>query len=91
MVNASINEKPTKSGSSSPAPLAHQAIHDTVVGILEKEPSGALLSEAAYQAGLARLRRSLETAEAAGRVLAFQVDLWFSAVVAWAPRLVTAG
>ena len=53
MVSALINEKPTKSGSSSPAPLAHQAIHDTVVGILEKEPSGALLDVPAGEGALA--------------------------------------
>jgi 2-polyprenyl-3-methyl-5-hydroxy-6-metoxy-1,4-benzoquinol methylase len=53
MVSALINEKPPKSGSSSPAPLAHQAIHDTVVGILEKEPSGALLDVPAGEGALA--------------------------------------
>jgi len=45
----------------------------------------ALLSDDAYQAGLARLRQSLEAAEAVEQVLLFEVDLWMSAVVAWAP------
>jgi len=45
----------------------------------------ALLSEAAYQAGLARLHSSLDAAEAAGQTLAFEVDLWMSAVIAYVP------
>jgi len=36
-----------------PEPLAHQAIHDTVVGILEKLPPGALLDVPAGQGALA--------------------------------------
>ena len=38
---------------SAPAPLAHQAIHDTVVGILEKLPRGALLDVPAGEGALA--------------------------------------
>ena len=38
---------------SSPVPLAHQAIHDTVVGILEREPRGALLDVPAGEGALA--------------------------------------
>ncbi len=45
----------------------------------------ALLSEAAYQAGLARLRQALDAAAAAGEVMEFESDLWLSAVVAQAP------
>ncbi len=37
----------------SPAPLAHEAIHDTVVGILEKLPRGALLDVPAGEGALA--------------------------------------
>jgi SAM-dependent methyltransferase len=37
----------------SPAPLAHQAIHDTVVSILEKLPRGALLDVPAGEGALA--------------------------------------
>src|SRR5439155_23684308 len=36
-----------------PEPLAHQAIHDTVVGILEKLPPGALLDVPAGEGALA--------------------------------------
>jgi ubiquinone/menaquinone biosynthesis C-methylase UbiE len=53
MVSAPIDEKSPKSGTSSPAPLAHQAIHDTVVGILEKEPRGPLLDVPAGEGALA--------------------------------------
>jgi ubiquinone/menaquinone biosynthesis C-methylase UbiE len=53
MVSPPINEEPAKSAASSPAPLAHQAIHDTVVGILEKEPRGALLDVPAGEGALA--------------------------------------
>ncbi len=65
--------------------LAGRAVLDDP--FLQKQGTSqlALLSEAAYQAGMARLRRSLEAAEAAGEELALGVDLWFSAVVAWAP------
>ncbi len=45
----------------------------------------ALLSDDAYQAGLARLRLAVAAAEAAGKVLEFESDLWLSAVVARAP------
>src|SRR5712692_7892211 len=37
----------------SPSPLAHQAIHDTVVGILRTEPRGALLDVPAGEGALA--------------------------------------
>jgi ubiquinone/menaquinone biosynthesis C-methylase UbiE len=36
-----------------PTPLAHQAIHDTVVGILENQPRGALLDVPAGEGALA--------------------------------------
>src|SRR5262252_1301022 len=36
-----------------PAPLAHQAIHDTVVGILQDLPRGALLDVPAGEGALA--------------------------------------
>lgn len=39
--------------SAAPAPLAHQAIHDTVAGILEKLPPGALLDVPAGEGALA--------------------------------------
>ena len=45
------NPAPPKPGG--PKPLAHQAIHDTVVGILEKLPRGALLDVPAGQGALA--------------------------------------
>ena len=45
----------------------------------------ALLSDEAYQAGLARLTRDVMAAEAAGQALEFVSDLWMSAVVARAP------
>jgi SAM-dependent methyltransferase len=38
---------------SAPAPLAHEAIHDTVVGILEKEKKGRLLDVPAGEGALA--------------------------------------
>jgi ubiquinone/menaquinone biosynthesis C-methylase UbiE len=53
MVSPPIDERPAESATSSPAPLAHQAIHDTVVGILEKEPRGALLDVPAGEGALA--------------------------------------
>src|SRR5438105_11208689 len=37
----------------SPAPLAHEAIHDTVVGILKELPRGALLDVPAGEGALA--------------------------------------
>jgi len=49
----------------------------------------ALLSDQAYHAGLARLRQTLDAAEAAakagGETLEFVTDLWMSAVIARAP------
>ncbi len=45
----------------------------------------ALLSESAYQAGLARLTRDVTAAEAAGQALEFATDLRLSAVVAQSP------
>ena len=45
----------------------------------------ALLSDDAYQAGLARLTPDVAAAEAAGQALEFATDLWMSAVVAQAP------
>lgn len=45
----------------------------------------ALLSDEAYQAGLARLRQALDAAAAAGEVMEFESDLRPSAVVAQAP------
>ena len=45
------NPPPPKPGG--PEPLAHQAIHDTVVGILEKLARGALLDVPAGQGALA--------------------------------------
>ena len=46
---ATINKK----AGVSPTPLAHQAIHDTVVRILENEPRGALLDVPAGEGALA--------------------------------------
>lgn len=43
------NARPAKA----PAPLAHQAIHDTVVSILERQPRGALLDVPAGEGALA--------------------------------------
>jgi SAM-dependent methyltransferase len=45
----------------------------------------ALLSDEAYQAGLARLRGALDAADAAAEVLEFVSEIWMSAVVARAP------
>ena len=53
MVSATISEDPAKSGTSGAAPLAHEAIHDTVVGILEQESRGALLDVPAGEGALA--------------------------------------
>jgi len=53
MVSATIKESPAEPGISRAAPLAHEAIHDTVVGILEKEPRGALLDVPAGEGALA--------------------------------------
>ena len=46
-----VSEDRAESGAAA-APLAHQAIHDTVVGILEKLPSGALLDVPAGEGAL---------------------------------------
>src|SRR6185436_17485776 len=43
----------TATRSCSPAPLAHQAIHDTVVDILDNQPRGALLDVPAGEGALA--------------------------------------
>jgi len=48
-----VSEVPTQSVNSTAAPLAHLAIHDTVVGILEKESRGALLDVPAGEGALA--------------------------------------
>jgi ubiquinone/menaquinone biosynthesis C-methylase UbiE len=53
MVSATIKESAAAPGISRAAPLAHEAIHDTVVGILEKEPRGALLDVPAGEGALA--------------------------------------
>ena len=45
----------------------------------------ALLSDDAYQAGLARLTCDVAAAEAASQTLEFATDLWLSAVLAQAP------
>jgi SAM-dependent methyltransferase len=47
----------------------------------------ALLSDAAYAAGVAKIEQALAAAEAAGVGLSFEADLWFSAIVAWAPAM----
>jgi ubiquinone/menaquinone biosynthesis C-methylase UbiE len=44
-----------------------------------------LLSDEAYQAGLARLRQALDDAESMGEILEFVSDLWMSAIVAHTP------
>src|SRR5258706_14472430 len=43
----------TPRGDSAPAPLAHEAIHDTVVEILEKERRGSLLDVPAAEGPVA--------------------------------------
>ena len=48
---ASCPEKPRAAGQAEP--LVHQAIHDTVVEVLEKLPRGALLDVPAGQGELA--------------------------------------
>jgi SAM-dependent methyltransferase len=48
-----IDEIPVKSPQSSAAPLAHQAIHDMVAGILEQEGRGPLLDVPAGEGALA--------------------------------------
>jgi 2-polyprenyl-3-methyl-5-hydroxy-6-metoxy-1,4-benzoquinol methylase len=50
---AMVSEIPTNPLHSAPEPLAHQAIHDTVVEILEKERRGALLDVPAGEGALA--------------------------------------
>ena len=65
--------------------LAGQAVLDDP--FLQKHGTSqlALLSDEVYQASVARLRQTLAQAQAAGRVLTFEVDLWMSALVARAP------
>jgi 2-polyprenyl-3-methyl-5-hydroxy-6-metoxy-1,4-benzoquinol methylase len=48
--DSEVSRKPVNSNA---VPLAHQAIHDTVVGILEKEQRGALLDVPAGEGALA--------------------------------------
>jgi 2-polyprenyl-3-methyl-5-hydroxy-6-metoxy-1,4-benzoquinol methylase len=48
-----VSEIPTKPVNSTAAPMAHQAIHDTVVGVLEREGRGALLDVPAGEGALA--------------------------------------
>jgi ubiquinone/menaquinone biosynthesis C-methylase UbiE len=48
-----VSERPPKTVNSTAAPLAHQAIHDTVVVILEKERRGPLLDVPAGEGALA--------------------------------------
>ncbi len=48
-----VSETPGKLANSAAAPLAHEAIHDTVAGILEKEPRGPLLDVPAGEGALA--------------------------------------
>ena len=48
-----VSEVPARPVNSTAAPLAHEAIHDTVVGLLEKEPRGALLDVPAGEGALA--------------------------------------
>jgi ubiquinone/menaquinone biosynthesis C-methylase UbiE len=48
-----VSETSADALNSAPAPLAHEAIHDTVVGILEKERKGALLDVPAGEGALA--------------------------------------
>ncbi len=50
---AMVSEVPTQPVNSTAAPLAHLAIHDTVVGILEKGLRGALLDVPAGEGALA--------------------------------------
>lgn len=50
---AKVSESPAQSPNSAAAPLAHQAIHDTVVGILEQERRGPLLDVPAGEGALA--------------------------------------
>ena len=49
----SLTEDPNAGGRAKPVPLAHQAIHDTVVGILQSLPRGALLDVPAGEGALA--------------------------------------
>jgi ubiquinone/menaquinone biosynthesis C-methylase UbiE len=48
-----VSNAPANAENSAAAPLAHEAIHDTVVGILEKEPRGPLLDVPAGEGALA--------------------------------------
>jgi len=49
----SLTENQNAGGKAKPVPLAHQAIHDTVVGILQDLPRGALLDVPAGEGALA--------------------------------------
>jgi ubiquinone/menaquinone biosynthesis C-methylase UbiE len=51
--SSTVGEDGPKTATSGAAPLAHQAIHDTVAGILEKERRGALLDVPAGEGALA--------------------------------------
>ena len=53
MVSATTKESPAEPAVSLAAPLAHEAIHDTVAGILGKEPRGLLLDVPAGEGALA--------------------------------------
>jgi 2-polyprenyl-3-methyl-5-hydroxy-6-metoxy-1,4-benzoquinol methylase len=50
---STVSESPGKARNSAAAPLAHEAIHDTVVGILEQEQRGPLLDVPAGEGALA--------------------------------------
>lgn len=50
---SSLNESHATTSTVSPAPLAHQAIHDTVVGILKSLPRGTVLDVPAGEGALA--------------------------------------
>ena len=52
-VGSSFEKNGRERSFAAPAPLAHQAIHDTVVGILENQPRGALLDVPAGEGALA--------------------------------------
>ncbi len=52
-VGSSLEKDGRARSFAAPAPLAHQAIHDTVVGILENQPRGALLDVPAGEGALA--------------------------------------
>src|SRR5262252_9441901 len=52
-VTPSLSESKFPAAKAKPAPLAHQAIHDTVVAILQELPRGALLDVPAGEGALA--------------------------------------